>query len=207
MANDSAEENVRNNVLSDQAYHTRQRVKRFIVGISIFDFVIVLALIGLAILSYSNQTLVKDIINTNILKFGFIGIFFANFFIELIPQYFHPIAILVPSLLIGLNAPLVMFVVAMGSFVGSVLGYEIGKKYGFGILVNFFDKKKIDKTVEFMNNHGRIAVFIAAISPVPYVPMIIGSLNMTRKNFTIFGLAPRVLSIFVVGYLVYFRVL
>mgnify|MGYP000957820189 CR=1 FL=1 len=62
-------------------------------------------------------------------------------------------------------------------------------------------KKTLDKAIGFMNVYGKVAILVAAIFPLPYVPMIIGALGVNPRNFSLFGLLPRAVGLATFGYL------
>jgi len=60
-------------------------------------------------------------------------------------------------------------------------------------------KKAADRVTHLTNKYGKIIIPIAAISPLPYLPVALGALNLSEKNFVIFGLIPRALGIAAYG--------
>lgn len=48
----------------------------------------------------------------------------------------------------------------------------------------------------------KIIVPIAAISPLPYLPVLLGAMNFSKQNFIIYGLIPRALSFIIFGYII-----
>jgi len=172
-------------------------------GIKIFDALLILAFVILAIVAIYNQQYLEEFVLKELQNYGLIVLFFINFLLEFIPQMITPVATLLPSLALGLNPHLTILFVVSGSLIGSIAGYEVGTKYGFSVLTWLFEEVKIQKAVDFMNKYGKIAVFLAAISPLPYIPMVIGALKMSKKNFSLFGLLPRAIGLAVAGYSFY----
>lgn len=176
----------------------------FRIGIQIFDFLLIIVLLVLIVLSIFYSEFFKAVVFSILYDYGFFALFIINFFLEFIPQLITPIGTLVPALAFGLNPHFSILVVILGSFFGSSLGYLVGVNTGFDFLRNIISQKKINKLVYFMNKYGKLAVFIAAISPLPYIPMVIGALNMNKKNFILYGLIPRALGLITFGYGIYF---
>ena len=60
------------------------------------------------------------------------------------------------------------------------------------------------KLTKFMEDKGKFAVFIAAISPIPYFPFLIGALPFKRINFYIFGIIPRIIGLVLAATVIYY---
>src|SRR3989338_3460918 len=90
-----------------------------------------------------NYTLVQDTLSTQIEDYGFWAIFLSTIFLEIIPQYLSPHNTLLIAALFELNPYMAFVSVALGSIVGSLAGFIIGRKYGYGIVEEFLGKKKM----------------------------------------------------------------
>lgn len=185
---------------AEKAVKRAKRKVRLRRGVLIFDFFLIVLFVALVIIGLTNRAGLEQFLSARILSYGVAGLFAVNFFLEFIPQIITPFITLVVALSTFTNLHLAIFTVVLGSFFGSWIGFEVGKKYGFDIMLDFLGQKKTGVAIRFMNRYGRLAVFLASISPLPYIPMIIGALNMTRKNFVFFGLLPRAIALFAVGY-------
>ena len=64
--------------------------------------------------------------------------------------------------------------------------------------------KAVNRLTRWINKYGKIVIPIAALSPLPYLPVVIGSMNFSRRNFIIYGLIPRSIGFVIYGFLVYF---
>ena len=178
------------------------------ISASLFSIVILVGILFLLGVSFFDQERVAQFLTTNIARYGIVSLFFINFMLDFIPQLMTPYSTLVSFLFVGFNPQLVIWFTITGALAGSILGFEVGRKYGEEIVEDFVEKKTIMKIARFMNNYGgKIAILIAAISPLPYIPMIVGALNMKRKNFIIYGLLVRFFGLLIVGYAFYFKVM
>jgi undecaprenyl-diphosphatase len=77
-----------------------------------------------------------------------------------------------------LNADLSLFyafVCTIGSVSGAIFGYYLGKKGGRPILLRFASQQKIEKVEDLFNEHGALAVALAAFTPIPYKVFTISS--------------------------------
>lgn len=184
----------------------KRLLRRLRRSVEIFDLIVVLSFIAIAILAIYNRAVFENLLAEGIQQYGYYALFAVNFLLEFVPQVIAPALALASSIAGGLNVHLAILVGVFASFLGSVSGYEIGLENGFELLEDIVKKRNVNKVVNFMNNYGKYAVLAAALSPLPYVPMIIGALNMNRKNFALFGLIPRAIGLIVVGYAFYFGI-
>lgn len=127
--------------------------------------------------------------------YGLIAIFFTAFLSDLIMQPIGPDMPLVLGILGGGKIIEVLLAAVIGSYIASLLGYYMGRRFGHGVFLKYYGKKKYKKWEGFYNKYGNAAVAIAALTPVPYVPVcwISGILRMRISRFFIFGLIPRFL--------------
>lgn len=178
------------------------------ISASAFSIVILLGILFLVGVTIFDKEKVAHFLTTSIARYGIVSLFFINFLLDFIPQLMTPYSTLVSFLFVGFNPQFVIWFTITGALAGSMLGFEVGRKYGEEVVEDFVKKKTITKITRFMNNYGgKVALLIAAISPLPYIPMIVGSLNMTRKNFIVYGLLVRFFGLLIVGYAFYFKVM
>jgi len=179
---------------------SRQELRK---GIEIIDILIAMVLVLLAIVSLIYYVPLKAQISAQVETYGFIGLFFISAFMEFIPQYFNPVFPMIVLMAAGFNIHLAIVMTCFGSILGSFFGFEIGKKYGSNMVSSIFDDETLFKIDGFMKKYGNLFVTIAALTPVPYIPMVFGSLGQTRKDFIIWGIIPRVLGFIFLGYAVH----
>ncbi len=122
------------------------------------------------------------------LPYGVVGLFAATF----MESSFLPIP---PDLLLILlsainpqYAIIYAVVCIIGSLLGSAFGYWIGAKAGRPIIKKLVKPEKIDAAHKLYNKHGVFAVFIAAMTPLPYKLFTITS-GMFHVNFKKFMFA------------------
>ena len=163
-------------------------------------FVIVVTLFVLVGFTYGivNYNSIRGEVFQLINDYGFYSLFGITAFLELFPQMLSPhVAILIASSF-ELNPYLVFLYVVLGSIFGSGLGFFLGRKYGYEFVKDFVADKTLKK-IEFGINHkGRWFVFVTTFTPIPYLPLAFGAVDMTWKNFIIFGMIPRALTYLIV---------
>lgn len=93
-------------------------------------------------------------------------------------------------------------VATVGSVAGSLLGYVIGWKGGHPVLVRVVGKRQAAAMERYYARWGMAAVFITAITPLPYKAFTIGSgvLELDLRKFTIAAALGRGLRFFGVAY-------
>lgn len=158
----------------------------------------------LAILSYSliNQDIVNDQASSQIQTYGLYGIFVISFLLDLIPQMLSPAMILAAAIFTNINTTLAILATIIGSTLGSIIGFSLGKRYMFKAVDILTSKKSTKKLTLITNKYGKIIIPITAISPFPYLPVLFGAMNFSTRNFIIYGLIPRAIGIIIFGYLI-----
>jgi len=155
----------------------------------------------LVVYSLTNLLFLDEEISSLIYNYGAIALFAISILLDLIPQLISPIIALSTGIIAGINVHYAIFATSLGSALGSFIGFALGKKYMFDA-VNIMVSEKSTKTLtNLTNKYGKIIVPIAAFSPLPYLPVLLGAINFSKKNFIIYGIIPRVMSITIFGYL------
>lgn len=134
-------------------------------------------------------------------KYGIPALFLISAFLDLIPQYISPILALVTAIATGINIYYATIATILGSTFGAIIGYTIGKKYLHTAVDILATKKSTKKLTNLTNNYGKIIIPLAAVSPIPYLPVAIGAIQFSKRNFIIYGLIPRALGIAIYAYL------
>lgn len=186
------------NELEIQKYHNPQIRRRVeIIGIIILIIIVAISLVSLLFYGFYKEKLTEEII-----AIGAAGLFFSVFFLEFVPQLLSSHLPLVVSTISGIGILESVVIAAAASLLSSVLAFEIGRKYGWKFICSLSSPKKVIKIVNFWTKYGKWYVTLSAISPLPYFPLIYGSLGMTRKNLWFYGIIPRIISFVFVGYLI-----
>jgi len=178
----------------------KEKIKKKVKSISLIVSILVVMLFILALIYYSKLDIA---VSTGINKYGVIAIFLITIFLESFPQLLSPQAILISIIASDFNISLAVLSVSIGSIIGSIIGFYIGKKYMFEIVDYLITEKKKKKMIKHVDTYGTYFLFLSAITPLPYFPMFFGALSMRWKKFVFFGMAPRIISFFIFGYLGY----
>ena len=165
---------------------------------------VLISLIAIALLFYSllNTNTIDDTLKEGIIAYGIPGVIISSALLDLIPQFISPFIILATIIVAGVNPLLAIFLVILGSTIGATIGFSLGKKYMFQVVYCLVKPRTINKMTNLMNRYGKWAVSLAAISPLPYLPILIGALNFSKRNFLLYGLLPRAIGLTLFGILV-----
>lgn len=134
--------------------------------------------------------------------YGIPALFGISILLDLIPQLISPVMALGTGIIAGINVHYAIASTILGSVIGSVIGFALGKKYMFDAVYAMASEKSVEKLTTLTNKYGKIIVPLAAISPLPYLPVFLGAINLSKRNFVLYGIVPRVLSFIIFGYLV-----
>lgn len=168
--------------------------------IEIIDLIIALVVVGLSIWALLSYSFFKEAVAEQIVFYGKIGLFLITAFLELVPQFLNPYLTILVALGVGINVHAVFIIASLGSILGSLMGFEIGKRYGFRFICPLFKPDTLFKILNFWKKNGKVFVMLAALTPLPYVPLVFGALKMTRRDFWLYGILPRILSFIIVAY-------
>jgi membrane protein YqaA with SNARE-associated domain len=167
--------------------NSKNKLKLFGISISI----IVLATF---IITFIYKDPLSQYFSSSMANFGPIFIFLGVAFMELVPMYIAPHIIVLNALILGLSPLTVITTAVAGSMIGSIIGFELGKSKGYPLVSSIYSANKIESIRKKFSAYARIIVFAAAISPLPYIPLIFGSLGMSRNHFAFYGILPRMLG-------------
>jgi membrane protein YqaA with SNARE-associated domain len=101
------------------------------------------------------------------------------------------------SIYFGLNPGIVIGLTFLGSAIGSLLSFYIGRRFLTYRIASFCSIKKHQNLCNLFSKYGRLELLIAAITPVPFVSScwLAGAFKIETKDFFLFGIFPRLLRI------------
>jgi len=170
--------------------------KRGIITLGIPLIVIFLA----AIVFYSQ---IKDASTLFISTYGLIAIFLVVVMLDMIVQPISPDVVVFGATLGGGDLLAVVLVCGLGSCVGGLFGYHLGKMLGSDRFAKSFGRRHLIKGQQLFKKYGILAVAVGGLSPVPYsaVCWIAGIYGMNLKPFVITCLLTRIPRFLVMGLL------
>lgn len=103
--------------------------------------------------------------------FGSLGPF-GLFILAFMEASFFPIPPDILLVVLALASPekalFLGIICSIGSVLGAVFGYFLGRKLGLPVLERFISKRKIKKVHKYFEKYGSWAVGIAGFTPIPY---------------------------------------
>lgn len=143
------------------------------------------------------------IAETIVAHYGYAGIFLMT----LTEQFIQPIP---ADIFIGLGTGAglsfrrVLLVVLIAAFIGSLVGYALGKYLGHPVAVWLFGKKRVDQGEVFIRKWGVWGVILAGLTPIPFklITWFSGIFEMPLRKFILgvfIGRLPRYLIVAFVG--------
>lgn len=155
------------------------------------------------------MSLFGDILNWTMATFGAYGLL-GLFVLAFAESSFFPVPpdvlLIAFSLANPRNAFVFAFVATIGSVLGGLFGYWLGRKFGEPLLLRFAKQSTIDHAQKVYNELGAWAVFAAGFSPIPYKVFTIlsGIMNLDLKKFVIASTLSRGLRFFGVATVIFF---
>jgi len=141
-----------------------------------------------------------------LLNWGWIGLLIAAFTESFCSPIF-PDLVLIPLALAHPEQALTLGIIATaGSVVGGILGYGIGFKLGGPAARKLIPAKYAEKIFYHAKNNAKWAIFIAALSPIPYkfVSITAGALKVRFTVFMIISLIGRGKRFLLEGIIIYY---
>jgi membrane protein DedA with SNARE-associated domain len=171
--------------------------------VEVLEIILALIAIALGIISILSYNFFKEQITEEIVLYGLFGLLFSSFIFEIIPNILNPFLIIIIGMSSGLGVFNTIIYTTIGSFLGSLLAFYVGRRYGWRFVCPLFSEENLSKILDFWSKHGKILVFVSAFTPLPYVPVIFGALGMEWKEFWLWGILVRAASLIIFGILLY----
>ena len=168
----------------------------------LFIVVVLLIVIVIAWWANFNSDYLEGLIESSVQKYGLFGILVFAILADVLVQPIGPEVPALVGILFNLNIFGILISTILGSIIGSVISFYIGKKYFSDKVrdISKIDKKKSAKVLEMFKKYGKWGLVLAAVTPVPWVAFcwIVGSFKMKKRIFVFYGLIPRGIRIVVV---------
>ncbi len=161
----------------------------------VIELLILILFIIIFILSIIYQQTLKSLITKEIFIYGVIALFSISFLLEFIPQYITPHLLLIEAKILEFPILLTFSLIILGSILGSLTGFEIGKKYGIKIIKKVYKDGDYEKLQMKIKKYGKWFMALAAITPLPYIPIFFGSFGVTKKDFLNYGVLIRTIGL------------
>lgn len=159
----------------------------------------------LFLLSLIYRDSLSILITGNLKTYGLLALFLASAILDGFPQYIAPQLLAFNAALLGFGFFETILALYIGSAVGSIIAFEIGKGVKKKVAHAFFKEKTIKRFEGWINRRGAWVILLSSVSPLPYIPAMFGVLHVQRRIFLLLGVLPR-FAFFVVMALIAYAV-
>ena len=177
--------------------HKKIKIATSIIGI----LVIILFLYGLVNYRILDKQ-ISERVEFYVGKYGYYSVFVFSFILEISPQPFiGAVGTVASGLVFGLNFYYLLILVIVAGTLSAITAYAIGRLYGKRIVIKLFGRKNYEKYSLLFKKYGKLAISLAALTPIPYFPVIAGVFKMKAVDFAVYALFVRVIHFVVFSYL------
>jgi len=167
-------------------------------GLGFWIFILIIFILGVLFFTH-----VKVFINLIVSEYGYVGIFAMSLITDLLVQPVVPDIPLIAGILGGLNPWLVLVASVFGVYIALLIAYYIGKKIGAPGIERIVGKKTYQK----IYNHkfgAKWFMFISALTPIPYIPYLVGLWQFSLKDTLFYVVLPRTIRIIILFVFTYY---
>lgn len=169
----------------------------------LFLVLFLLIIINIFLVVLLNINYFKEVIQSIVEIYGYPAIFVLAIILDLIEQPIGPEIPAIVGIVLGMNFYLVYLIASMGTILAGLINLYVGKNILRKRIVNSCSVSKHKKYCIFFSKYGKFSLFLASITPIPYVVFvwISGAFLMKTRDFFIFGLIPRLFRLAVILFL------
>lgn len=160
----------------------------------IFLIIILAILITIITINYDQ---INFFIEQNIGVYGYPAIFFFCMLTDVIDQPIIPEVPSVLGLLYGLDVFFIFLFGVAGIWIMSVINFNIGKRVFKYKIESLSSTSKHRDYCKIFQKYGSLSLFIAALTPLPYVTFVwlSGAFGMKFRTFFVFGMLAKALRL------------
>ena len=181
-----------------------QKIKKTKKKIKLSFLLFLFAILLILALTYLLYPHIREFIQSSIEVYGFFAIFIISYLSDIIMQPVAPDLPIILGIFFGLDPILVTLMAIFASFLATITGYYLGVWLGASGFLIFYGEKKYRK-VKKMYLKYRLIIPLAAVSPVPYVPVcwISGMFRMNVIRFFLYAMIPRSFRLIIIALFAY----
>jgi membrane protein YqaA with SNARE-associated domain len=163
----------------------------------IYLFVFFVLVIAFFIFVLNNLSSFNNLVEKTVGAFGVFAVFLFSLLSDTLVQPIGPEVSATLGVAFGLNAYLVFLFSILGSLVGGLISFYVGRRFlleKFEVSCSVKDHRRYCGLFE---KYGKLSLAIAAITPLPYVLFVwmAGAFNLNVKDYLLYGFLPRVIRI------------
>lgn len=169
-------------------------------------FIILITIIYIISVNYQE---VNSFIEENIHIYGYPAIFLFAALADIVDQPIIPEIPSILGMLYGLNILFIFLFAVAGIWIMSIINFNIGKRVLKERLESVCGTNRYTDYCRIHNKYGKLALLLAALTPLPYVSFvwISGAFGMKFRDFFIFGMLAKILrlgSFLLLAYWIFF---
>jgi membrane protein YqaA with SNARE-associated domain len=168
----------------------------------VFSIAFIILIILFSAYSVINYRLLKNQVTTSIENKGYLGLFISSFILESFPSLIGPGTPLLAALLIKLNFVRLLIILLISTTISSLLTYYLGYRYS-DYFKELIDKKNLKKYERLFRKYGKVGMIIAAVTAVPYIPILAGIFKMKPSYFVFIVTTIRIVNYIFTSYVLY----
>ena len=155
---------------------------------------LIIILIFIATLNYDS---INNFIEANVETYGYPAIFLFSFLCDAIDQPIVPEVPAVLGVIYKLDVMNVFLTAVLGIWLVSIINFNIGKIVFKKKIKDLFVIKKYAYYCNLFQKYGKLALLLAALTPLPYVTFVwlSGAFGMKFKTFFVFGMIAKSLRL------------
>ncbi len=163
-----------------------------------FSFLFFVSLIFILVLIFLPR--VESNVQSFIVSYGLVAVFLISLLADMLMQPIGPDVPLFIGIILGFNPIQMLAIVLVASYLATIVSYNLGMRFGAEGFRKLYGDKKYLKTKSRYEKYALI-VPIAALTPIPYVPVcwISGIFRMNKVKFFLYALIPRTIRLSLVA--------
>lgn len=173
--------------------------------ISLLLFVLILFFFVYSVFNYRiMRKEISDRTEIYVTRYGYAAVFIFSFLLEISPQPFiSALAPLASGIALNMDYYFLTGIVILSATLAGLVGYFVGIVYGKTFAFRFIDGKNYQKYKRLFKKYGNFAMSVAALTPIPYFPVLAGVFKMKFTDFAIYALFFRVLHFLIMSWLLF----
>jgi len=141
-----------------------------------------LAVLMVFIYTLINFKILRNDISQAVQSGGILIMTVFYFLLEGIPNFVGLEPVMISAILLKINFWTIFFWICVAVILANSFSYYFGY-VASGYVKGFVDKEKLENYEDLWHKHGKKAMVITAITPIPYIPALAGVFKMKASYF------------------------
>ncbi len=170
----------------------------------IIGFILILLVLFAFVTSLFFYEEIRVNFEQEIQQYGPLGMLLGGFIVDTIGGPLGPEIPVATGILTAIPIHIVLYMVMIGSGAASLVVYAFGLLLGPYVPYLFSETGKYEKWRRYFLSHGRVALLLGALTPVPYVTVCVlgGVFRVKPWEFLVFAIGGRMVRILGSAYII-----